>query len=157
MQPPLGIDGRAEVDHHGRPPVLLVRRDRVGDAIGADLLRVVVEDRHAGAHPRLDHERVEPEVAPGHVAQRRGDPRHPGAHRDAVDLVVEGEPVEAEELLDHERELVGGALGRGGDAPVVGEIGPVEESDDGLGVAGVDREQHVSRGPDRCRGRGPSA
>ena len=29
------------------------------------------------------------------------------------------------------------------DPPVVGELGAVEQADDGLGVAGVDREQHV--------------
>ena len=50
--------------------------------------------------------------------------------------------MEAEELLDHERELVGGALGDGRDAPVVDELGVVEEPDDGLRVPGVDRQQH---------------
>ena len=50
--------------------------------------------------------------------------------------------MEAEELLDHQRELVGGALRHGRDAPVVDELGVVEETDDGLRVAGVDREEH---------------
>ena len=35
---------------------------------------------------------------------------------------VEREPVEAEELLHHQRELVGGAVGVGRDAPVVDEL-----------------------------------
>ena len=50
--------------------------------------------------------------------------------------------MEAEELLDHQRELVGGAVGVGRDAPVVGQLATVEEPDDGLRVADVDREQH---------------
>ena len=44
------------------------------------------------------------------------------AQRDAGDVVVEREAVEAEELLDHERVLVGGALGVGGDPPVVEQV-----------------------------------
>ena len=50
--------------------------------------------------------------------------------------------METEELLDHQRQLVGGALRHGRDTPVVDELGVVEETDDGLCVAGVDREQH---------------
>ena len=84
------------------------------------------------------------EVALGHLAQRGGDPRHARRDRDAVTCVVEREAVEAEELLEHERELVGRALGDGGDAPVVDQLAVVEEADDGLGVAAVDGEQHGS-------------
>ena len=51
----------------------------------------------------------------------------------------EREAVEAEELLHHQRELVGGAVGVGRDAPVVDEIVAAEQPDDRLGVAGVDR------------------
>ena len=60
--------------------------------------------------------------------------------------VVEREAVEAEELLDQQRELVGGALGVGRDAPVVDElvagVAVAVEPDHGLGVADVDGEQH---------------
>jgi hypothetical protein len=38
--------------------VALVGGDRVHDAVGADLLRVVVEDRHAGLDARPDHQRL---------------------------------------------------------------------------------------------------
>ena len=63
--------------------------------------------------------------------------------------------MEAEELLEHEGVLVGGALHVGGDAPVVDQRGvgepPVDvgvdrlevvEADDGLGVADVEGEEH---------------
>ena len=84
----------------------------------------------------------EPEVALGHLAERGGDARHARRDHHAGDLRVEREAVEAEELLEHQRELVGRALGDGGDAPVVDELAVVEETDDGLGVAAVDGEQH---------------
>ena len=70
-------------------------------------------------------------------------------------VVVPGEAVEAEELLEHQGVLVGGALDVGGDAPVVDqrrvgqtplEVGvdgfEVVEADDGLGVADVEGEEH---------------
>ena len=50
--------------------------------------------------------------------------------------------MEAEELLHHERELVGGAIGDGRDAPVVDEFRLAEQPDDRLRVPGVDRQQH---------------
>ena len=72
----------------------------VGDAVGADLLGVVVEDRQAGADAGLDDEGGDAEVALAHAPQRAGHPGHRRAQRDAVDVVVAGEAVEAEELLD---------------------------------------------------------
>ena len=62
-----------EVDDDRRPAVEVVGRDRVGDAVGTDLLGVVVEDRHAGADAGLEHERRKPEVALGHLPQLGGD------------------------------------------------------------------------------------
>ncbi len=55
--------GRAEVDDDRRAAVEVVGGDGVGDAVGADLLRVLVEDRHAGLDAGLDDEGVEAEVA----------------------------------------------------------------------------------------------
>ena len=77
------------------------------------------------------------------VAAARG--RWPGR-------VVEAEPVEAEELLDHEREFVAGPFGIGRDAPVVDQFATVEQADDRVGVPCVDGEQHGSP-LSRCRGR----
>src|SRR4051812_1364624 len=98
-----------EVDDDRRPAIEVERTNRVRDAVRADLLRVVVQDRHAGAHARLDDERGKPEVAVRHLAQLRGDARNAGRDRDSGDRIVEGEAMKAEELLDHQRELVGGS------------------------------------------------
>src|SRR5262249_35224401 len=67
--------------------------------------------------------------------------------RDAGDVRVEREAVEAQELLEHERELVGGPIGGGGDAPVVDQLAFGEQADDGLGVPAVDGEQHGQPSP----------
>ena len=46
--------GRAEVHHDARPSQPIVGRDRVDDAVGADLLGEVGQDADPGAHPGLD-------------------------------------------------------------------------------------------------------
>src|SRR5829696_689623 len=154
--------GGAEVDDDRGPTEQVVRTDRIGDAIGADVLGLVVEDRHAGADARLHHHRLVAEVTLGHRAQRSRDTRDAGGDGDARHVRVKREPMEAEQLLEHERELVGRAIGGGGDPPVVDELVVGEEPDHGLGVATVDGEQHVSaplvwsRGAGRTRGRGPA-
>ena len=159
--------GGAEVDDDRRPAVEVVGADGVGDAVGADVARLVVEDRHAGAHARFEHDGGKAEVALAHLAQRGGDARHAAADHHAGDLRVAC-ALEREELVEHERELVGRALGRGRDAPVVDELAVVEQADDGLGVATVDREQHRyaflcpgaaarRRCRSRCRARAPTA
>ena len=97
----------------------------------------------------------EAEVALGHAAEAGGHPRHRRAQHDAGDVVVEAEAVEAEELLHDQGVLVGGALGVGGDPPVVEQVrvgqaapdvvlvvGEVVEPDHGLGVADVDGQEH---------------
>ncbi len=53
-----------------------VRRDRVDDAVGADLLRHVVEDRHPRLDARLDEERLLPRDLAQRLAQRELQGRH---------------------------------------------------------------------------------
>ena len=89
----------------------------------------------------------------------------PDAIATPVTCASNEKPWNAEELLEHQRELVGRALGDGRDAPVVDELAVVEEPDDGLGVAAVDGEQHGSllqpssdrEVEARCRARAPTA
>ena len=52
--------------------------------------------------------------------------------------------MEPEELLEHERELVGRAFGDGRDAPVVDQLVTGEQADHRLGVAAVDGQEHAS-------------
>ena len=47
--------------------------------------------------------------------------------------------MEAKELLHHERQLVGRAVGNRGDAPVIDQLGVAEQPDDRLRVARIDR------------------
>ncbi len=135
------------------PTEEVVGGDGIGDAVGADLLRIVVEDRDPGLDARLDDQRFEPEVALGHRTERSGDPRDRRAEHESGDVAVPAEAVEPEELLDDEGVLVGRPLGVGGDPPVVEEAGVGRcdrssvsslervEADHGLGVADVDGEQ----------------
>src|SRR5690606_10254779 len=103
--------GGAEVDDDRGAAVEVEGGDGVRDAVGADLLGVVVEDREAGADAGLDDEGGEAEVALGHAAQRARDPGDRRADGDALDVVVvPGGAVEAEELLEDEGVLVGRAL-----------------------------------------------
>ena len=57
-------DGGAEVDHDHRPSIFGVRGQRVGDAIGADVLGIVVANPDSGLDARSDHHRLALQVAP---------------------------------------------------------------------------------------------
>src|SRR6266536_23964 len=68
--------GGAGIDHHRRPPVQRVGGHRVGHPVGADLARVVGQDRQARPDPGLQHQRLEAAVAPDHLAHGLAEPRH---------------------------------------------------------------------------------
>ena len=142
------VVARTEVDHDGRTAVEVEGGDGVGDAVGADLLGVVVENRHAGPDAGLDHHRIDIDVAVDHLAQAGEYPGHAGADRHAVH--VERVARRRQEAADHDGMLVGGSCRVGSDAPVVEQAGigarprgefAVVEPDDGLGVPHVDGQQ----------------
>ena len=82
------------------PAVALEGGHGVGDAVGADLLGVVVVDRHPGAHPGFDDDRLHLEPPVAHLPQRRPQPGHDRRHRDAGDGLGGIEALELEELVD---------------------------------------------------------
>ena len=94
---------RAEVDDHARAAVQVDRGHRVDDAVGADLLGVVGEDRHAGPDARLDDDRRHVAVVAAHhrahLVQHR---RHGRAQRDAVDVGTSHRGVWADEPVQHD-------------------------------------------------------
>ena len=154
-----GLEGRRrpKVDDDGRPAVEVEGPDGVGDPVGTDLARVLVEHGHAGLHARLDDERLPVEVALREASERSGDPGDRRAQGHALHIGPPVEAVESQELLDHERVLVGGPFHVGRDppvveqrrvrqpAPVLSRCGVVTvdvvEADHGLGVADVDDQQ----------------
>ena len=118
---------------------------RVGDAIGADLLGVVVENRHPGADARSEHDRLHVQVAVAETAQLEGHVRHARGDRDAG-YVVDGIEVAClQQLAQQQPQLVAGAVRMGGQPPVVEQfVAPragVVEAHDRLGVANIDHEQ----------------
>src|SRR2546422_1289437 len=71
---------RTEIDDDARSAQPIVRGDRVDDAVGADLLRGVVEDRHSGANAGLDEDRLAArdlaKSLPERKPERWNDARH---------------------------------------------------------------------------------
>ena len=127
---------------HG-PAEQLDGGQRVDDAVGADLLGVVGEHRHAGLHARLDHDRGHVAVvAPAHVAHLLQHRRHRRADRDAVDLGAAGHRVLVEQTLQDHGDLVGRPGRLRPDPPVLDEVVALEQAEHGVGVADVDGEQH---------------
>ena len=107
---------RAEVDDDARPPVLLEGGERVHEPVGADLAGVVDGQRHPGARARPDDHRREVEVLVRHHAQHLGDDRHHRRDDHAVDVAAERQILERHQPAEHQRELVGRAVGIGRDA-----------------------------------------
>ena len=138
--------GGAEVDHDGGTAVQVVGAHRVGDAVGADLPGVVVEDRHAGLDPGAQHHGLDGQVALAHAPELVGDAGHPGGHGDAPHVAADVQVPGLQELAQQQEQLVAGPLRVGGHAPVVEQlvaaVAGVVEADDGLGVADVDDQQH---------------
>ena len=85
--------GRAEVDDAGRPAVKMFDRRGVGHPVGADGLRIVDADAHAGFDARANHQRLLSQIAPAGFLDLAGERRHDGRQADAcqaaeVDAVV---------------------------------------------------------------------
>ena len=133
---------RPEVDHDQRPaePLaeFLERRDGVDDAIGADLGRVVVQDRHHRVDAGLHDHRRHAEIALHHRADRPGQRRHDRAEDDAADPDAL-DPAVREQSVDQQAELVGRALAQRLQPPTLDERRAVEHAEDDVGIADVDR------------------
>ena len=136
-------DRGTEVDDDGRGAELRVGREAVHDPVGADLLGVVDQQWDTGAHTGFDQDvrRRRPVLLEHdpHLVQHRRHRREPGGAGEPFGVVTD-------ETLDGQREFVGGDLGFGADAPVLGDLrviaGAGDQADDGVGVADVDGEQH---------------
>ena len=150
----------AEVDDDHRRAVALEPGHRVGDAVGADLGRVLDHEADAGAHAGPQHERREAEVLLAHRHPLRREARHDRGDGHLVDQLPDALAEQAEEALQQAGDLVGGAVAHGGDAPVVRDDAALAQADDGLRVADVDDEQHgqsdhqAEVDPGRRRGEG---
>src|SRR5262249_48986092 len=108
--------------------------------------RVVVLDLDPGAHAGTDHEQLRLRPALGDVLVLRHKPGNRRGEADPVDRS------EVEEVREQGAELVAGPVRLGGDPPAFAELRPLVETEDGLRVAYVDREQHRGREVTRPRG-----
>ena len=142
----------AEVDHDRGRAVALARRDRVRDPVGPDLARVVVADRHAGRDARAEHEQLGARPALGEATRTRAT---------SCGTVDESTIPSSASSSTNARSITAsssaGVRGIGADAELVGEPVAVEQAEDGLRVADVDREQHRGRGAARSGARASSS
>ncbi len=126
----------AEVDHDDRGAVALLGRDRVHDAVRADLARIVVANRDAGLDARADDEQRGVRPLPCERLPLADQHRDGRGKADPVDVV------EVEQAAQQDAELVGGRGALGGQPPVVRQLGVRVQTERGLRVADVDGEEH---------------
>ena len=137
---------RAEVDDDRRRAVALARRDRVRDPVRADLARVVVADRHAGRDAGAEHEQLGARPSARRSARTRARAAAPSTR--ARSRRASPESTNARSITASSSAVCAGSVPtRNCSVSAVA----VEEPEDGLRVADVDREQH--RGRARARGR----
>src|SRR6185369_345210 len=129
-----------EVDDDRRRVRAFVRGDRVDDAIGADLARILVKDRHAGLDPGPDDERLRAEVILAERFHRAGKWRHDAGDDDPAHF-RDGMTDRLEQAPHQDAIFVRRAFGGGGQAPVARQVLAVEQADHRVGVADVEREQ----------------
>jgi hypothetical protein len=135
----------AEVDHDNRQAlaVRLKRRDRVDDAIGADLGGVVDQNRDAGIDRRLEHERHASEVFRDHRDQRAGERWHHRRDHDPGDLAA-ANLIAVAEIGDQDAEFVGRPLADRRQAPAAHQRLAAKYADHDVGVSDVNCQQHRS-------------
>src|SRR6266540_4268504 len=150
----VALDGLADADHHrgqaaggdhGRVVAQLGDHPpghRVGHPVGADLARVVGQDRQARPDPGLQHQRLEAAVAPDHLAHGLAEPRHHRGDDHAGGGGAEVHTLLRQEPAEQQGVLVGGALRHGRHPPVLDQLVAVEHADGDLGVADVQCQQH---------------
>src|SRR5579864_4004526 len=143
--------GGAEVNDDRGTAVRRVRGDGVGDAVRADLGRVVVEDPHPGADARADLQRRAPEIGLAELPERRRERRDHARDRHRADVREVDAGVPAELLPEH-GVLVGGAIPIGGDRPVCHAAAAAVERELNLGVPDVHGEQHAGDPPFQSAG-----
>ena len=133
---------------HG-PPYSVMRGERVDDAVGADLLGVVGEHRHAGAHAGLDDDRR---------ARRRSSGGTSRASRAAPTAPWSRARCRRRRRRSARR---AGRAGRWSTTAISSAVrrasvsirqcstrsSPVEQAEHGVGVADVDGEQHQQPPP----------
>ena len=116
----------------------------VDDPVGADLLRIVDEQRECPVRTpgSIEHVRHRGPVLLEHHAdlvQHRRHRRQTGGAGQPLGVV-------ADQPVDGQGQFVGGDLGLGPDPPVLHHLrvitGPGYQPDDGMGVANVDGKQH---------------
>ena len=121
----------------------LVGGDRVDEAVGADLERVVDPDRHPGLHPGADRQALGARgSARSSCSYWAAERRHHRGDADGVDVAEADMPLSAKQAGDPLGQLVAGRPGAGLEAPVLDQALAVEGAEVGLGVADVDREEH---------------
>jgi len=125
----------------------VVGGDRVDQAVGAQLARVVDADGHAGPQAGPDEDRVVAEVAVAHALVLGLELRDDGGDDRRVE-VVEGQAAQVEQVREGGPELVRGRRAHGGKAPVLDEVLAAEGAEMRLGIADVDDEEHRVYVPD---------
>src|SRR5439155_4905738 len=140
--------GGTEVYDYAGAAIFPECRHTVGDAVGADLSRILVVHRHTRAYTWLKEERLGAEVAFANLAQRGIHRRDDGGDDDSMnggDLDIGG----GKQVAEEDTVLVNGLRPIGGYAPVGDQAIVVigsgvlvlgEDAEHGVGVADVEDE-----------------
>src|SRR4029450_2996692 len=97
------------------------RGNGVDDPVGADLARIVEENRDAGLRPGTDNEDRRVGVTAGELLVGADEQRARRGERGTVH-VLEAQVAQLEEAHDERSDLVAGALRLGGDTPVLDQL-----------------------------------
>ena len=130
---------RAKVHNNAGAAVLLKGGHAISDAVSAHFLRVIVMDRHSGARPWGQEERLQVKVFPGHFLEHRVERRHHAGDHDAIDL-VRLDAVQREEVTGQDAVFISSLRLVSLQPPLSAQLLALENSQDRIRVSYVNDE-----------------
>ena len=135
--------GGAEIGDQHRTAVRVIRAHAVGEAVRTQRLRVVDANVDAGFDSGADHHGIDVQELDDACTERVHDLRHDGRDDHVIDIRGT-QAAQREELRDHQAVLVGRVVRFRRDSVGADDVVAVQEAENDVGVADVDRYEHAN-------------
>ena len=138
--------GSTEIDHHQRSSILMMSRERIEKAVGADLFRCVHFDLEPPIQAGLGDDRLDVEPVAAEPAQMVAERRRDHRADDRAGDIGGFDADAFDQRFQPDAVFVRCALRLGGEPPGAAPFRAVMYRENNIGIAGIDHEQHAGVG-----------